>query len=533
MRKSMIWFVVMLVCIITPNAIAQWCSDPAVNLFLGRGHDALVASDRSGGVIVTISTTDTIFVKHLDIDGNNLWTQYCATNTLYGASRVFSQLDIECLIGDEINGYFILLYCYTEDTSGTLDSAYVGVVKVTASGSFPWGTDPVFVGGSQTKGSTDIIQCSITGYPDGIGGVFVIWKTWSYDSLRVAHLNSTGTTSWYEHLEDDVDIEGKNTKQPICGNNTGICYVAWTYTGGINDVVKVQKFNTSGSVWGSHVLATTDDSEDANRARCDIEGNDVIVAWRRTQSGSDPLYVQKINSSGSRQWTNTGRQIYRDTEISFAVVGNGSGSAILLLEANDLDDAHYMIGVNSSGSISWQDYAIGANGIYQMISDASHGAISVVKDSLANHIIHIGSSGVIEWDAVFTTRNIESNTLYMTHTLVRTSDGGYVVIFRTDYDWIYAQKINADGSLSSIKEEQKTPKEYEITTIPNPFNSACKISSPKNSKIIVFDIEGNVVTRLPGGKIIWEPTKEMRSGIYLIHATSEGRILKRKVCLIR
>ena len=102
---------------------------------------------------------------------------------------------------------------------------------------------------------------------------------------------------------------------------------------------------------------------------------------------------------------------------------------------------------------------------------------------------------------------------------------------------------DAPSLFTKIKEMAR-PKEIELNVHPNPFNSSCIITAPKNSKIAIYDIRGNLICRrgLPTSntsnspnddlsknrhqemspteyRFIWTPDKSVPSGIYFVRVT--------------
>ena len=107
-----------------------------------------------------------------------------------------------------------------------------------------------------------------------------------------------------------------------------------------------------------------------------------------------------------------------------------------------------------------------------------------------------------------------------------------------------------DTIVSGIDEEKNLiPNDISICISPNPFNSSCIITAPKNSKIAIYDIRGNLICRrgLPTSntsntsidnssgnrhqemspteyRFIWTPDKSVPSGIYFIKAITPDRL---------
>ena len=100
-------------------------------------------------------------------------------------------------------------------------------------------------------------------------------------------------------------------------------------------------------------------------------------------------------------------------------------------------------------------------------------------------------------------------------------------------------------SPTSVRERMKTiPEQVSLTISPNPFNSACAISTPIGANIEIFDLNGKSVgvglapTQHQGDHegrpYIWTPDKSISSGVYLIRATAQdGQIAAKRVVYLK
>ncbi|MBN1755907.1 T9SS type A sorting domain-containing protein [bacterium] len=83
-----------------------------------------------------------------------------------------------------------------------------------------------------------------------------------------------------------------------------------------------------------------------------------------------------------------------------------------------------------------------------------------------------------------------------------------------------------DYELSGINEYSIfLPGDFEVSSYPNPFNAACRISVPAGADIRIFDLTGKLVgtpfsnSGISDQFIIWQPSEELNSGTYLVKAT--------------
>ncbi len=131
----------------------------------------------------------------------------------------------------------------------------------------------------------------------------------------------------------------------------------------------------------------------------------------------------------------------------------------------------------------------------------------------------------------------------------QTTDGGYIVAGRSpsnDGDvsglheginicpdfWVV--KLAPDEDLN-IQANNTIPSQLHLTAHPNPFNSACHISTPIGATVEIYNLSGQKVAQPPGDNITWRPTQnKLPSGVHLIRATiGEQSLAKRRVIYLK
>ncbi len=96
----------------------------------------------------------------------------------------------------------------------------------------------------------------------------------------------------------------------------------------------------------------------------------------------------------------------------------------------------------------------------------------------------------------------------------------------------------APNSICGIEEKASIPARFEIAAEPNPFNSACVISSNSAYPVSanIFTLTGQAVKnwQIPAGenKIIWS-ADDMPSGIYIFSAVSDNENISLPIILIK
>ena len=81
--------------------------------------------------------------------------------------------------------------------------------------------------------------------------------------------------------------------------------------------------------------------------------------------------------------------------------------------------------------------------------------------------------------------------------------------------------------------ENNVPTKHGLLISPNPFNSMCRISTPENSVVEIFDIEGRKVSELGGGNQIWKPEASVGSGVYLVRAKIGDKDITKRVVYLK
>ncbi len=209
-------------------------------------------------------------------------------------------------------------------------------------------------------------------------------------------------------------------------------------------------------------ISTEINEQHAPRLISDSSGG-AIITWADNRSGNKwDIYTQKINSSGSTQWTINGTPICTEIneQITPKLVGDGSGGAIITWRDNRSGTYDvYIQKINSSGSIQWNTNgtiicnAISHQGSPQIISDGAGGAIITWSDKRSGsdwdlYAQKINSSGVIQW-IINGTEICTASSYSVKPSLVSDGAGGAIITWRdyrsgSNYD-IYSQKINSTG----------------------------------------------------------------------------------------
>lgn len=190
-----------------------------------------------------------------------------------------------------------------------------------------------------------------------------------------------------------------------------------------------------------------------------------IITWsdRRNETDNN-IYAQKIDASGTIQWTAGGVAICNVSGDQNApvIVSDGAGGAIIAWEdyfggaASDI----YAQRINSSGAVQWTMNGISicsaseSQNYLDIISDGAGGAIMAWEDSYGTsldiYIQKVNASGATQWLADGVAICTAADQQY-TPQLAEDGSGGAIITWEdqrgADPD-IFAQHINSAGTVS-------------------------------------------------------------------------------------
>ncbi len=73
----------------------------------------------------------------------------------------------------------------------------------------------------------------------------------------------------------------------------------------------------------------------------------------------------------------------------------------------------------------------------------------------------------------------------------------------------------------------------DINVYPNPFHYTLKIDAPAESKVEIYNLQGNKVASLERDATSWIPGSEIESGTYLARINIAGEIFTQKICYLK
>jgi uncharacterized delta-60 repeat protein len=320
--------------------------------------------------------------------------------------------------------------------------------------SAPIGVNSLFektIGGIGNDEAHSIIQSSDGGYVvAGYTNSFGV----SYVDFYVVKLDSAGNVEWTKTIGGSSDDYAYSITQSSDG---GYVVVGWTQSFGAGGAdMYVVKLGSGGNVQWTKTIGGSDD-DFANSVIQSSDGGYVIAGYTQSfGAGGYDMYVVKLDSNGNVVWTKTIGGSNGD--VANSIVQSSDGSYVVAGETLSFGASGrdiYVVKLDSSGNIvwtktiggSWDDFA---NSVIQS-SDGGYVIAGYTQSFGASwydiYVVKLDSSGNVIWS-----KTIGGDNADVAYSIIQSSDGGYIVIGRTQsfgaggYD-VYVVKIDSSGNV--------------------------------------------------------------------------------------
>ncbi len=472
-------FIILCALIIAvPSVWAYWVQDGmTICTATGTQQYPTITSDGAGGAIVTWidyrSGYADIYAQRVNVSGTVQWT----TNGVALCTATGYQ-ENPTITSDGAGGAIVT---WQDFRSGNLD---IYAQRVNASGTVQWTTNGVAL-------------CTATEYQhnptitsDGAGGAIVTWydvRSGDWD-IYAQRVNASGAVQWTTNGVALCTATGHQINPTITSDGAGGAIVTWSdYRSGYGDIY-AQRVNALGAAqWTTNgvALCTATDDQYAPQITSDGAGG-AIVTWTDYRSGNLDICAQRVNASGTVQWTRDGIALCTATGTQQypTITSDGEGGAIVTW--NDYRSGTsdiYAQRVNALGAVHWTKYGValctatGSQAHPTITSDGAGGAIVTWYDSRsgANDIYaqRVNASGTVRWTtngvALCTATGYQENP-----TITSDGAGGAIVTWwdTRSGDWdIYAQSIDAKGRAGFLG-----PNIYSIRDVPGDQGGLVRIT---------------------------------------------------------
>jgi len=375
--------------------------DGSGNVYVTGYSGASWLGDGSAAPLHAFSGSDDIFVLKLNTSGTYQW------HTFYGSADRH-----DYGIGITVDGsgnVYVTGYSYASwlgDGSAAPLHAFSGsddifVLKLNTSGAYQWHT---------FYGSADDHEYGYSITVDGSGNVYVTGQSYAswlgdgsaaplhtfsgYLDIFVLKLNTSGAYQWHTFYGANFnDDAGSGITVDGSGNVyvTGYSYASWLGDGSAAPLhafsgdydIFVLKLNTSGAYQWHTFYGSAGDYDYGISITVDGSGNVYVTGYNGASwlgdgsaaplhafSGSDDIFVLKLNTSGAYQWHtfygsagvyDYGEGISVDSSGNVYVTGYssaswlGDGSAAPLHAFSGSDDI-FILKLNTSGTYQWHTF---------------------------------------------------------------------------------------------------------------------------------------------------------------------------------
>ncbi len=299
---------------------------------------------------------------------------------------------------------------------------------------------------------------------DGEGGAIMVRAR--SGRVYADRIDAHGRVLWTADGVDISSASGYFGSPVLAADGQGGAFVAFLRNyGGENDIW-AQRIDADGTLlWGAEgdsICSAINDQEQPDIVADGVGG--AIIVWRDERGSTMDIYAQRVDGTGTVQWTADGEAVCTATgdQITPRIVTDGAMGAIIAWlddrDGWDTDDV-YAQHVWYTGSMHWT-----ADGVplssdsypqleLQLVADGGGGAIAAWKHHFSGDYIHagrIGHYGTLAW-AMDGVRLSDVSGGQSHPALVPDGTGGAIVTWQdrrnsTDGD-IYAQHIDGAGAV--------------------------------------------------------------------------------------
>jgi hypothetical protein len=272
-------------------------------------------------------------------------------------------------------------------------------------------------------------------------------------------------SAWASWGQDGIPLcaaVGDQIHPELVSVGAGGAIVVWYDSRNGNADIYAQKVNAAGAnQWTSDgvALCTAAGDQVLPAIASDGEGG-AIVAWSDNRSGSRDIYARRISASGVAQWTQDGLLLCgaAGSQLDPVILPDESGGAIVAwVDYRSGNYDAYAQRVSASGDVLWTTNGVavcpGAEGqaALQIISDGAGGAIIAWEDSRNGYwdvyAQRLNADGSLQWASSGVALSVAALSQVRPQ-MVSDGSGGAIVTWiddRSGPDDIYAQRVNASG----------------------------------------------------------------------------------------
>jgi hypothetical protein len=339
------------------TAYGQWSTDPNVNniicdTLIGQLYPKTI-SDGYGGAIITwqdnLADESNIHIQRINSKGEVQWNVNGLNLCNAPGTQIYPTLAIDG------SGGAIITWEDMRDINHKYD---IYSQRINSSGIVQWTPNGIPIT-SLTSG-----QYNPTILGDGSGGAIITWSDFrnSGSNIYAQKINSAGEVQWPVNGVALSNVLGIKRNVNIVKDGSGGAIIVWEdeRLGGFNENIYAQRINSSGKVqWLANGVAITNALNCVKPGIVSDGSGGAIITWQDFRNTNNyHVYAQKIDSTGTLQWTTNGVSVSTSIfgENHPVITSDGSGGAIItwedFQEGEPISDL-YSQKISSSGSVEW------------------------------------------------------------------------------------------------------------------------------------------------------------------------------------
>jgi predicted lipoprotein with Yx(FWY)xxD motif len=157
-------------------------------------------------------------------------------------------------------------------------------------------------------------------------------RSGNYD-IYAQRINASGTVQWTANGVPLCTATGPQQNPQIASDGSGGAIVTWTDSRSGNYDIYAQRISASGAVqWTANGVPLCTATANQNTPQIASDGSSgAIVTWYDYRSGNSDIYAQRIDVSGTVQWTANGVPLCTATgdQLYSQIASDGSGGALV------------------------------------------------------------------------------------------------------------------------------------------------------------------------------------------------------------
>ncbi len=336
-----------------------------------------------------------------------------------GTRDCFTQSQFQVVVGDSSNTEEARSIVQTTDggfivvgETGTNGDMYI--VKLNSSGQLQWSKT---IGGSGQDLALSVVQTTDGGFVvSGFGNSFGAGVAGAF----IVKLTPGGTVEWAKVLADGYLDAAYSIVQTMDG---GYAAAISPGEGGFSpDRMIFVKLNSMGILqWSKNILGES-------YARCIRQTTDrgyVMAGATRTFGAGDfDMFVVKVDSIGSLQWAKTIGGTNR--EFAYSIVQTTVGGYVVVGRTSSFGngDKMYIAKLNSSGTLEWTKvYSVFLDRAYSIAQTTDGGFVvaGYTGGGGGMLIVKLNPDGSLQWSRVVDGGSVQTYA----YSIMQTTDGGY------------------------------------------------------------------------------------------------------------